>query len=391
MDLLDQGNSIYRGLTLAGDAHAVGNYKRAKKILSILIRRGGLSRMQEFNVHSLMSCCHLASREFTEAYPHARKHTDLAESIFGLKSPEYSWSIIPLCKLGIESRMFENCYKFCSRSILLMEKLSLGDSELYGMTLMMKGDIKQAESKWKEALESYLVARTVLSLHKNKAGYGMLLGSMGKCHIELEQWNEAFACCKETVDYNIELRGKKHPDYADAAWILADFYIRFKRYMDALPLLLEVLSIFKQSYGADHLLFGNIHKALKKTVRLAKEPHREKIEVGHMFRMCDQCSKIKENMEICSGCCCVWYCDSECQLAHWKKHKPQCFVCFCCDVPLDRDSTILRCSSCKVTHYCSPDCQEKDWKRHKQVCSSMLPCHGRLCDWSLKSVLESLK
>jgi len=31
--------------------------------------------------------------------------------------------------------------------------------------------------------------------------------------------------------------------------------------------------------------------------------HRENIEVDHMFRMCNECGKIKYDMDVCNGCC----------------------------------------------------------------------------------------
>jgi hypothetical protein len=42
-------------------------------------------------------------------------------------------------------------------------------------------------------------------------------------------------------------------------------------------------------------------------------------------RRCEQCDKTtSEKLQKCSACRKVYYCNRECQVAHWKHHKPVC-------------------------------------------------------------------
>lgn len=40
--------------------------------------------------------------------------------------------------------------------------------------------------------------------------------------------------------------------------------------------------------------------------------------------LCENCKQ--DATKRCSKCKQVWYCTRECQLAHWKVHKPKCIV-----------------------------------------------------------------
>ena len=41
-------------------------------------------------------------------------------------------------------------------------------------------------------------------------------------------------------------------------------------------------------------------------------------------RFCSACSAAATKLLRCSGCQSTWYCNSECQRAHWKSHRPEC-------------------------------------------------------------------
>jgi TPR repeat protein len=43
---------------------------------------------------------------------------------------------------------------------------------------------------------------------------------------------------------------------------------------------------------------------------------------------CGGCVRVKKegegDLSLCNGCQCIYYCNRECQKAHWKEHKPTC-------------------------------------------------------------------
>jgi hypothetical protein len=133
---------------------------------------------------------------------------------------------------------------------------------------------------------------------------------------------------------------------------------KLKRY-EAIPPYEEALIIFKRVTSM-RALFSLPSVLLLPTNTL----NRDTIDVGHEYCMCNQCSKVKEKMERCTGCR-VWYCDKECQLQHWATHKPLCNVCLHCDAVLTK---LRHCSRCLKAKYCGAECSRAHWSEHKKNC-----------------------
>ena len=105
----------------------------------------------------------------------------------------------------------------------------------------------------------------------------------------------------------------------------------------------------------------------------------------------------------CGGCRSVYYCDRQCQVAHWPVHKlccqPDGRLCFVPIRPLQasylssRDSTpnvynphvlycaacgtallkpCWKCSRCRQVYYCHKQCQTEHWPQHKGDCNLVL-------------------
>eukprot|EP00123_Amoebidium_parasiticum_P015180 comp22824_c0_seq1/m.35871 comp22824_c0_seq1/g.35871 ORF comp22824_c0_seq1/g.35871 comp22824_c0_seq1/m.35871 type:complete len:261 (-) comp22824_c0_seq1:552-1334(-) len=75
---------------------------------------------------------------------------------------------------------------------------------------------------------------------------------------------------------------------------------------------------------------GSLHTAVDPNVKVDMES-----EVGALVRKCgsevcgEYCVVVEgecggDAFKRCSGCHTVWYCEKECQLAHWSKHKSVC-------------------------------------------------------------------
>jgi hypothetical protein len=188
---------------------------------------------------------------------------------------------------------------------------------------------------------------------------------MAVCHQCLDQWNEAVACSKEVVEHLRNLHGTNHPEYATSLNNLAVLFDQLKQYEEAIPRYQEALIIYQRVFGDQHEHTVALAQRLAAARQRVEQPNRDTIDVGHEHCMCNQCSKIKEKMEWCTGCRRVWYCDKECQLQHRATHKPLCNVCLHCDAVLTK---MKRCSRCLKAKYCDAECSKAHWSEHKKDC-----------------------
>jgi hypothetical protein len=112
-------------------------------------------------------------------------------------------------------------------------------------------------------------------------------------------------------------------------------------------------------------------------------------------RRCEQCSKTTSaKLQKCAVCRKVYYCNRECQLAHWQQHRLMCSVDDIVDSTIDAlkatvrhsaakkrrhceqcDKTALermqKCSVCRAVLYCDRECQVAHWEQHKLVCNGL--------------------
>ncbi len=255
--------------------------------------------------------------------------------------------------------------KVIKEALAIMEELGLQRHDQYGSMLLTLGGLDREQGRYKEALAIYDWANAVLVQYKAGNGYGALLNDMAICHQRLHQWNEAVACYKRAVEHRRNLHGSNHPRYATALNNLAVLFDQLKQYEEAIPRYEEALIIYQRVYGDQHERTVALAQGLAAARQHVEQPNRDTIDVGHKHCMCNQCGKIKEKMEWCTGCRRVWYCDKECQLQHWATHKPLCNLCLYCDAVLTK---IRRCSRCLKAKYCDTECSRAHWGEHKKDC-----------------------
>jgi tetratricopeptide (TPR) repeat protein len=208
----------------------------------------------------------------------------------------------------------------------------------------------------------------ILLQYKDRSNYRGLLNSLCHCYEKLNKWDESISYCRQLVKCNIVANGTNHPEYATAINSLATKYAQLKCFEQAIPLFESAIIIFQKTYGDQGVITAAAIKHLALVRELAQRSHRESINAEHYYCMCNTCEKIVENMDSCTACYKVSYCDKDCQLKDWPNHKLSCHVCLQCDTVLSRDSTILRCSTCKKVKYCNVECQKAHWKEHKKSC-----------------------
>ncbi len=269
-----------------------------------------------------------------------------------------------LCMVHQGLKAFPQARTAITEALGIMDELGLQQDEEYGSMLVVRGDLYNVQGQYKEALLIYDKAKAVLVHYKERRDYGTLLNNMAGSHARLSQWNEAVACLKEAVEHSRILCGPDHPTYAAVLSELACLFLLVKQYEEAIPRYEEGLAIRQRVYGDQDQLTVVMTEGLARARQLAKKSRRDKIDVGHEFRMCSQCGNIQENMNVCP-CFRAWYCGADCQQQHWATHKPHCNVCLHCNTLLTKT---MRCSRCNKAKYCNAACQKAHWSQHKMEC-----------------------
>jgi tetratricopeptide (TPR) repeat protein len=359
-------SSVDVAVAQAVKEHTAGNYRGALEVLRpFLLAREKLSPLQERNVVGVAIGCYRALLDYKAALPLVQRGVVLEQQLAGPRSLRHAQALQELCMVQSGLKDFVAASKATKEALAIVEELGLRRHEGYGSMLMVLGWLDVDQGWYKEALTVYDKAKAVLVQYKEGNEYGVLLNDMAICHKRLHQWNEAVACHKEAVEHRRNLHGTNHPRYATALTNLAYLFDELKQYEEAIPRYEEALVICKRVFGDQHEHTVALAQRLAAARQRVEQPNRDTIDVGHEFCMCNQCGKVKEKMEWCTGCRRVWYCDKECQLQHWATHKPLCNVCLHCDAVLTK---IRRCSRCLKAKYCGAECSRAHWSEHKKDC-----------------------
>jgi tetratricopeptide (TPR) repeat protein len=344
-----------------------GNYRGAVALLEPLLRprpKEKLSPQQECDVVERLSACYRVLDDDKAALPHTQRWLALEKQLHGPRSRRHAGALKMLCRVQRGLKAFPQARKAIVEALRIMDELGLQQDEEYGSMLQDLGSLDMDQGQYKEALAIYDKAKAVFVHYKERRNYRMLLTYMGACHKNLSQWNEAVACHKEAVEHVRTLHGPDHPGYAAALSELASLFLLVKQYEQAIPRYEEVLAIYQRVCGDQHQVTVLITELLARARLDAKKSHRDKIDVGHEFRMCSQCGNIQENMNVCP-CFRAWYCGADCQQQHWVTHKPHCNVCLHCNTLLIK---AMHCSRCNKAKYCNAACQKAHWSQHKTEC-----------------------
>lgn len=364
---LDQIDEIIRCANVLGDA---GDYKNAIDILLPLLERRNrkkVSPKQELPISEMLASFYRLLANYTSALFHAERYLELTRQIFKSESKEYAFALKIICVIHREIGSIPKAHDDITKALNIMRKLELQHDVEYGYMLEILATIKYKKGQFKKALKLFIKAKPLLVKHKDNRRFNTFLNDMALCHQKLQQWTEATTCFEECIEYNHEFHIDSS-DHATTLWNFGNFYFQLGQYRYAIPILEEGISIWKTILGEQHEITIYKIKTLAELQESLQSPHYEAI-TGYKFKMCSECGEVKENMEFCTGCSKVWYCNKECQLKDWTIHKPECHVCMKCNIVLNRDAEILKCPCCKKTKYCNSECQKEDWTDHQKTCS----------------------
>lgn len=339
------------------------------EILSKLLEKtycDALTKPDRVKLFGLLCDAHSELKDYNAALIYANLSVKAVRDLEGDKSKNYVAVMEILARCYLDSGNLEAAARIAQEATEVFPQ----DLEQQATLLHLLGSIEEKRKNFEKALEFYHQARHDTSLESDRLLYTGLTAGIDVCYRKSNRWDLAYDVRKKHLVEVGKLYGEESIEYADSLCCLAAVLVELKQYELSCVALQKALSIQKQEATQDKDIIARIEKDLAIIYQKTLIVHREDIDVGHMFRFCNQCERVAEGIEICNGCCRVWYCSQECQLKHWPTHKSLCTVCFNCDKPLDRDAaTFLRCSKCKNTKYCSLECQKEDWKEHKKTCN----------------------
>ncbi len=261
-----------------------------------MLAREKLSPLQERNVLWLASGCYRFLDDFKAALPLAQRRVVLEQELAGPRSLGHAETLWQLSMVHRGLEDFVAARKAIKEALAIMEELGLQSG------LLVLGKLDFDQGRYKEALGIYNRAKVVLVQYKEGNEYGALLNDLACCHQRLHQWNEAVACYKEVVELARNLYGTNHPEYATMLVNLGLLFHDLKQYEEASPRYEEALIIYQRVYGDQHDSTVRLVKCLAAARQRVTQPNRDTINVGHEHCMCNQCGKIKEKMEWCTGC-----------------------------------------------------------------------------------------
>lgn len=354
------GKSADDYLKMANDLYQKKLVKEALKVLKKLNKKN-LEPTVKAAVIFKLAACYTMILDHKSALIYISQHVELAAEIYNKLHPEYASSLHQLAKVQASLQM-EEADGTIQEALTIMMDLGLTNDSKYGLMCFTAGALYFCQTNPAKALIYYEKSKKLVEKMMDDDYYALLMTNMALCHKELHQWNEAHAALKECLLNKSKL---KESGQATILYTLGGVYASLKQYEKDLPLLEESASIQE---AQKYLNIKVMREELAVIREQARNPLRETIDVGHEYRMCNHCERIKNDSRPCGGCYKVFYCDEECQHAHWATHKPDCHVCFQCSTPLDRKANILRCSACKKAMYCNLTCQLAHWEGHKADC-----------------------
>jgi tetratricopeptide (TPR) repeat protein len=330
---------------------------------------------QEIYIKLALSTFYRLLGNFETALSYAEKAIEMIKTKFGPRSVKYVMKVPEL--LAVYRGLKENVKirETIVECLSIMDEFGLSETEEYGLMLKELASVYYGEKRFKESLDFYEKAKLISEKFKDETyykreNYIKVLTNIAMCRRKLNKWNEAIKLMKEAIDLiKVNCKdGNKNPLYGISLYNLASIYSDLKAYQKALPLLEEIVAVQGETLLANDQIVG-ANKFLSMIKENISNLHPESIQVDHTYRLCNTCKTVVNDMDACTGCFKVYYCNAECQLKDWLNHKPSCSVCMECEKVLDRDSKILRCSACKNAKYCNLTCQLADWKDHKDVCA----------------------
>lgn len=357
-----------RKLVQALQAIEAGDYASAAQLIESRLTEIGVNKLppqKELMAKSGLATSYAALGEFKKAAKFLEGCVELCEELHGLHSDELVETLTRLYDIRGRLEEWNAAHEAAQAIVEIYIGRDMVDDLRFGNALLMAGNALKRAGRFAEALVSYKLAKPMLAQAPYSEDYRILHLAMATCHVEMSEWNEAFSLYKTAITFN-----KDTLPWAVTVGRIGLFYAHLKQYERAAFYLERSYTVHRTILGEQNCTTISIKERLHEVFDSMNVLNRHQIDVGHAYRMCNSCEKIAEEMPICSACLRAWYCTSECQLKDWKVHKPNCHVCVNCEVPMDREKSILRCSICKIAKYCGTECQREDWPEHKLCCKA---------------------
>jgi tetratricopeptide (TPR) repeat protein len=368
-------NQTKRQIEKASELSKKGQYKEAIELVTPLLNKK-MSLKYELNTKIVLWNSYANIGDIDSGVPFLNDSLILTDKTSGPFSDVKQQMLTIACNFYRQKDMYKELLTYALELNKIHEHI--GKTDLKSLKDIVKAGFEIGDYK--------LVINTcekIISIpgKKSSSESAEIMNMMMHCHKHLNQWVEAFAICKpliNLIDTNanlIDIDGHRE-DIGNLFLSLKQFEMAKKFYYDAYRSVSEQekevnerlktrdvnmtgeIDKIHEAFGKALIDTSNtlhedvirLQKCLEDVNELIKDRSSGELDTDHNFRLCNHCEMIMEGMMFCTGCMKAWYCNEECQLADWTKHKPNCYVCQLCDTIVYHDplpeSGLLYCSRC---------------------------------------------
>jgi tetratricopeptide (TPR) repeat protein len=215
-------------------------------------------------LENLSAVCQL-NKDFEEAEALLTRASALRKEPPAPDHPEALKSLYSMGYLHQQQGRFAEAESLMSLAVELGKQAERRDIPQLATHTYQLARIYQVQGKNEAALVTFLEARDLAETVPNLVAHGvdMYRSGLAFAYLDVDSLALAGNLFELCLANTISTHGEESLEYAMRAANLADFYIREKRFSEALPLLEKSVALYEKSYLAGHPSVGEMKQSLE--------------------------------------------------------------------------------------------------------------------------------